>query len=121
MYRINIFDRFASAHYLEGYQGTCETLHGHNWKVEVEVQGNELDNVGMLIDFRELRGLLGSITKDLDHCLLNDLEPFKIVNPSSENIAKYLYDELKVKLPSNVSVYRVSVWESENSMATYFE
>ncbi len=121
MYRIKIHDRFSSAHYLDGYQGKCESLHGHNWKVEVELEGEILDDIGMLMDFKQLKELLRNILKDLDHCLLNELDAFKNINPSSELIARHIYLQVKGNIPSNVSIANVSVWESENSVASYFE
>lgn len=121
MYRINIYDYFSSAHYLKGYQGKCEALHGHNWRVEVEVEGKDLDEVGMLMDFKRLKESLRDELKELDHCLLNDLEAFRDTNPSSESIARYIYDRLKCNLPSNLSIAMVSIWESATSKASYFE
>ncbi len=121
MHRIKIHDRFASAHFLKGYKGECESLHGHNWKVEVEVQGESLDNIGMLIDFKHLKIIVNEILKNLDHRLLNDIAPFNESNPSSEIIAKYIYGRVREKLPRGISLHEVTVWESENSAATYFE
>lgn len=121
MYRIKIYDRFASAHFLNGYKGECESLHGHNWKVEVEVQGEKLDDIGMLMDFKLLKSILHDILKNLDHRLLNDISPFRESNPSSEIIAGYIYGRVREKLPHGISIYSVSVWESENSVASYFE
>lgn len=121
MYRIKIYDRFASAHFLKGYKGECESLHGHNWKVEVEVQGENLDDIGMLMDFKLLKGILRDILKELDHRLLNDIDLFCKSNPSSEIIAKNIYSRVREKLPEGISIYTVSVWESENSAAAYFE
>jgi 6-pyruvoyltetrahydropterin/6-carboxytetrahydropterin synthase len=121
MFRLRVYDYFSSAHFLNGYQGKCESLHGHNWKVEAEVEGRTLDKVGMLIDFKLLRELLKEILGELDHRLLNDLEVFKNSNPSAELIAKYVYDELQIKFPSEITVSSVSVWESERSQAIYSE
>ncbi len=119
MFRLKVFDYFSSAHFLNGYQGKCESLHGHNWKVEAEIEGNNLDRIGMLIDFKILRELLNKVVKRLDHCLLNDLEPFKSSNPSAEIIAKYIYEELQYLLPEGIYVSSISVWESERSQAIY--
>lgn len=121
MYRLKILDNFASAHFLKGYEGKCEKLHGHNWRVEAEVQGTNLDKTGMLIDFKVLRELLGNIIIEMDHCLLNDLDIFKNENPSAESISRYIYKKLTAVLPDGVSVYSISVWESDRSMACYFE
>lgn len=121
MFRLRVYDYFSSAHFLNGYQGKCESLHGHNWKVEAEIEGRTLDKVGMLIDFKLLRELLKEILGELDHRLLNDLDVFKNSNPSAELIAKYVYDELQIKLPSEITLSSVSVWESERSQAIYSE
>src|SRR5512136_634361 len=94
MYRLTISSSFASAHNLINYQGDCENLHGHNWKVEVSVTAADLDKSGLGIDFKVLKAETNALLKTLDHKYLNDLEPFKNVSPSSENIARYLYYEL---------------------------
>jgi 6-pyruvoyltetrahydropterin/6-carboxytetrahydropterin synthase len=121
MYRLRVFDYFSSAHFLEGYQGKCESLHGHNWKVEAEIEGEKLDKLGMLIDFKTLRELLSEVLKKMDHCVLNELEEFKKSNPSAELIAKYIYKELKQLLPIGVDISAISVWETERSQAIYSE
>jgi 6-pyruvoyltetrahydropterin/6-carboxytetrahydropterin synthase len=121
MHRLKVIDDFSSAHQLRGYQGECEELHGHNWKVEVEVEGEKLDSVGLLIDFKELKQLVHTVIGELDHRFLNDIKAFKDTNPSSELIARYIYSELKNKLPSQVTLVSVTVRESENACAVYFE
>ncbi len=121
MFRLKVFDHFSSAHFLNGYQGKCESLHGHNWKVEAEVEGENLDKIGMLIDFKILRELLKKVVKELDHRLLNDLEVFKNSNPSAELIARYIYKQFQGLLPDRVNLSSISVWESEGSQAVYFE
>ena len=110
-----------SAHQLKGYQGKCEEIHGHNWKVEVEVEGSDLDAVGMLIDFGELKKLLKEVIQELDHRMLNDLPPFREINPSSENLARYIYHRIREALPKGISMCTTAVWESENSRAIYSE
>ncbi len=119
MYYLRVFDYFSSAHYLTGYEGKCESLHGHNWKVEVEVKGRELNNIGILIDFKILKQLLHEIMEKLDHCVLNELDMFKKSNPSAELISKYIYEDIHEKLPKGIAVSKVSVWESERSQAIY--
>jgi 6-pyruvoyltetrahydropterin/6-carboxytetrahydropterin synthase len=121
MFRISVYDYFSSAHQLKGYEGKCEEIHGHNWKVEIEVEGNELDKVGMLIDFKELKNILKGVIDELDHKMLNDLEAFKEINPSSEIIARYIHGRVKGELPLGVDILSTSVWESENSKARYSE
>ncbi|MCX7770745.1 MAG: 6-carboxytetrahydropterin synthase QueD [Proteobacteria bacterium] len=123
MYRIGVWDHFSSAHYLRNYQGKCEHIHGHNWKVEVVLEGNTLDKSGMLLDFGILKKHLKEIMNILDHkCLNDDVEFFKEVSPSSENIARFIYQELSNRMENkDVKVYEVRVFESENSYAIYQE
>jgi 6-pyruvoyltetrahydropterin/6-carboxytetrahydropterin synthase len=121
MFFLRVFDYFSSAHFLNGYEGKCESLHGHNWKVEVEVRGKKLDKIGMLMDFKILKNSLKKILDKLDHCLLNDLKIFKNNNPSAELISQYVYEELQKQLPKGINVSKVSVWESERSQAIYSE
>ncbi|MFH0855511.1 MAG: 6-carboxytetrahydropterin synthase QueD [Candidatus Omnitrophota bacterium] len=117
MYKIKIEGDFSSAHNLRGYKGKCEELHGHNWKVEVVVASNKLDKIGMVMDFKFLRQKLNNLLERLDHKYLNDLPYFKKVNPTSENIAKYLYGQLKIEA---AALYSVTVWESGSASATYY-
>ena len=120
MYTVSIETHFSAAHLLRNYKGKCENLHGHNWKVEVTVSTETLDEAGMAIDFAELKRKTNSIIKQLDHQHLNEMEYFKNVNPSSENIAAYIFNLLNEKLEDkNVRLTNVSVWESENSKASY--
>jgi len=116
MYSIKIEGHFSSAHNLRGYKGKCEDLHGHNWKVEVSARKNKLDKIGMVMDFRLMKNALNAVLEDLDHKYLNDLAYFKKSNPTSENIAKYIYDRIRA---SKMNIYSVTVWESEGSCATY--
>jgi 6-pyruvoyltetrahydropterin/6-carboxytetrahydropterin synthase len=120
MHRITVYDYFSSAHQLRGYKGKCEELHGHNWKVEIQIESEDLDNLGMLMDFKDVKKLLKEMVDELDHKMLNDLEPFKKVNPSSENVAKYIYETLSQRLPEGIDLVQTSVWESENSKTTYY-
>jgi 6-pyruvoyltetrahydropterin/6-carboxytetrahydropterin synthase len=120
MYRLTIYTQFAAAHNLINYQGDCENLHGHNWKVEVTVAAKELDKAGLGIDFKILKRETNKVLDQLDHKYLNDLTPFKEFSPSSENIARFLFGELGRTLTSdNVTVEKVNVWESENACASY--
>ena len=121
MFRLKIHDYISSAHFLDGYQGKCENLHGHNWKIEMEVKGEMLDNLGMLIDFKLMREILSGVLKELDHCVLNDHEAFKSSNPSAEVISKYIYEQVQKKLPTGVDLSSISVWEAEGSQAVYSE
>ncbi|MDY0291559.1 MAG: 6-carboxytetrahydropterin synthase QueD [Desulfuromonadaceae bacterium] len=120
MYRLKILTHFAAAHNLINYQGDCENLHGHNWKVEVVVATENLDKAGLGLDFKILKRKTNAILDTLDHKYLNDLEPFKEKSPSSENIARYLFEELcKVFTDDEVIVDSVNVWESDNACASY--
>jgi 6-pyruvoyltetrahydropterin/6-carboxytetrahydropterin synthase len=116
MYTIKVEASFSSAHNLRGYKGKCEDLHGHNWKVELAAAKNKLDKLGMVADFRFVKDKLNIVLERLDHKYLNNLAYFKKVNPTSENIAKYIYDCLKAQIAGLKSI---TVWESENSSATY--
>ncbi len=122
MYRLKIITSFASAHNLINYQGDCENLHGHNWKVEVSVAANTLDKAGLGIDFKILKAETNKLLKTLDHKYLNELEPFADLSPSSENIARYLFHELRSRLDNEtVKVEMITVWESDFASASYFE
>lgn len=122
MYKIKIISSFSGAHSLRDYKGKCESLHGHNWKVEVCVASEDLDRSGMVMDFAELKRIANSIIDELDHKHLNDLDYFKKNNPSSEEIARYLYNKIKERLPKNsLFLDEVSIWETDTSCATYRE
>jgi 6-pyruvoyltetrahydropterin/6-carboxytetrahydropterin synthase len=97
-------------------------MHGHNWKVEVEVSGNVLDNVGMVLDFKDIRNSTNDIVNKLDHRFLNDLEPFKKINPTAENIAKYIFLELSKVINNNeTKIKSIKLWETEKSAVMYTE
>jgi 6-pyruvoyltetrahydropterin/6-carboxytetrahydropterin synthase len=122
MYELMVETTFSSAHQLRGYKGECEKLHGHNWKVQVHVVGEKLNELDMAIDFHELKDFVAEVIAPLDHGFLNDLFPFTEKNPSSENIAKWIFDSLKKKVnDGNLRISAVTVWESESTSATYFE
>ena len=122
MYKLKIITSFAAAHCLINYQGDCENLHGHNWKVEVVVTAGELDKAGLGIDFKILKRETNLLLKTLDHKYLNELPPFLETSPSSENLARYIYNELSLKLNNdNVKVETITVWESDFASASYYE
>ena len=122
MYRLTVHTSFAAAHCLTHYQGDCENLHGHNWKVEVTVTTTELDKAGLGIDFKILKAETNALLKTLDHKYLNDLAPFLQLSPSSENIARYLYAELGKTFNNGiVKLEMVTVWESDFASASYYE
>lgn len=122
MYEVSIRTSFSSSHQLIGYDGTCENLHGHNWLAEVFVRTNELDNIGLGIDYKILMQHTEDILGQLDHQNINDVAPFDKMNPSSENIARWLFKELSDKINSDkIKVFRVNIKETENFSASYFE
>jgi len=122
MFKIKVTTSFSGAHNLRHYQGKCENLHGHNWKIEAVIASDVLDKCGMVIDFGDVKKHLKEITGRLDHKYLNDIEYFKTANPSSEEIARYIYNELKklVHTPG-AKVDSVCVYETDTSCATYSE
>lgn len=122
MFELMVDTTFAAAHQLRGYKGKCEQMHGHNWKVQVHVVAEKLNDIDIAIDFHDLKELLNEVITPLDHSFLNDIFPFTEKNPSSENIAKWIYDSLNKKLSDeHVQVSAVTVWESETAAATYYE
>ncbi|WP_353683388.1 6-carboxytetrahydropterin synthase QueD [Thermodesulfovibrio sp. 3907-1M] len=122
MYKLKIITEFDAAHQLRGYKGKCENIHGHNWKVEVEVIAENLNEIGIAIDFKELKGVTEEVISRLDHSFINQIPPFTEINPSSENIARWIYMSLKDKLNTlPVKLYSVTVWESDHASATYIE
>jgi len=120
MYKITVLSHFSAAHRLRHLRGKCEELHGHNWKVEVSVVSNRLNKEGVVIDFTVLKQKVEKVLKPLDHHYLNDLPYFSGKEPSSENIAKYIFDRLKAELKGHPAILKeVTAWESETSSATY--
>jgi 6-pyruvoyltetrahydropterin/6-carboxytetrahydropterin synthase len=120
MYKLNVIGTFASAHKLTGYNGLCKNLHGHNWKVRLCVLCNQLDDTGMAMDFSVLKQKLNELLAALDHQYLNDLSAFKEMNPTSENLARFIFDNMVKKLSSSsCEVVEVEVWESEKASVIY--
>lgn len=120
MYQISVERDIDAAHYLRGYQGKCEALHGHRFRVVVKVRASVVNDIGLAYDFTELKRHLGDVLSRFDHTCLNDILPFDEINPSSENIASTIYDELKLKLSgAPVSISCVEVWESPQSGVAY--
>jgi 6-pyruvoyltetrahydropterin/6-carboxytetrahydropterin synthase len=120
MYQITVEQHFDAAHFLRGYQGKCETLHGHRFGVIIKIRAAGLDDIGLAYDFTVLKQHLADILSRFDHICLNDIPPFDEVNPSSENIASIIYNELQPKLVgAPVSLSSVEVWESPQSGAAY--
>ena len=121
-YTLKILTDFASAHTLREYPGACARMHGHNWKVEVEVIASQLDDIGMGVDFKVIKQATREIAGQLDHRYLNDLEPFREVNPTAENIAAYFYRQLSANLNNErIRVHAVTLWETERACVRYVE
>jgi 6-pyruvoyltetrahydropterin/6-carboxytetrahydropterin synthase len=122
MYQLIVEQHFDAAHFLRGYKGKCEALHGHRFRVVAKVKASRLNDIGLAYDFTELKRHLGDIIKRFDHTCLNDAPPFDKINPSSENIASAIYYELKPRLKAApVSLASVEVWESPDSGVEYRE
>lgn len=121
MYKLMVKANFAAAHQLRGYAGKCEALHGHNWRVQLYVTAEEINEIGLAIDFKELKKCLHTILQTLDHTNLNELAPFQTTNPSSENIARYIFRRAtKALKEKKARVDSIRVWESENAYAEYY-
>jgi 6-pyruvoyltetrahydropterin/6-carboxytetrahydropterin synthase len=121
MFEVTVEQTFAAGHALRNYRGKCENVHGHNYRVRVTVQGNQLDGTGLLVDFLDVNRLISGTVEYLDHQFINDLPPFDDLNPSAENIAKYFYERIAGGLKSEVDarVSQVQVWETDTSSAVY--
>jgi 6-pyruvoyltetrahydropterin/6-carboxytetrahydropterin synthase len=120
MFEVTIIKSFSAAHLLNEIGGKCEELHGHNFKVEITAAAEELNTNGLLIDFRFLKKILGDILEDIDHKHLNSLTSFAGINPSAENIARYIFEKMEGKVKAaGVNMVRVKIWESENAAVTY--
>lgn len=122
VFEVYVETHFSAAHALRGYPGDCARLHGHNWIVRVSVRCRELDDTGIGIDFRVIKGHVKDVLQGLDHCNMNEIEPFTEVNPSSENIARHLYREISRRINSEaVRVSKVLVSETPGAGASYWE
>ena len=125
MFEVTVEADFSSGHYLRNYHGKCENPHGHNYKVQVTLAGAELDAAGLLLDFKLLKHVLRPVIERIDHFMLNDLEPFTVLNPSAENLAKYFYDQTNEHLADltqgRVRVKDATIWETDTTKATYYE
>jgi 6-pyruvoyltetrahydropterin/6-carboxytetrahydropterin synthase len=125
MFEVSVEDTFAAGHALRGYRGKCENPHGHNYKVQITLAGETLDDIGLLYDFKDLKLAMGEVVDRLDHQYLNDIEPFRTFNPSAENMARYFYQEvgavLRRSTDGRVRVKQVKIWETDTTTATYYE
>ena len=124
MFEVTVDETFSSGHALRGYKGKCENPHGHNYKVRVVLAGKQLDHIGLLYDFKDVKQIIAATVDRLDHQFINDIPPFDAINPSAENLAKYFFEEstrlLAERLPPNgVAVTAVTVWETDTTTATY--
>ena len=122
MFEVSVEETFSAGHALRGYKGKCENVHGHNYRVQVTLEGPQLDAIGLLIDFTELKRVIRNVIHRLDHQFINDLEPFTTVNPTAENMAKYFYDEVTGQLkglPGGARVTDIVIWETETARARY--
>lgn len=119
MYELTIIANFSSAHCIRGYEGACENLHGHNWKVEVTVRSKVLDRLGMVMDFKAIKARTREVVDRLDHRYLNEVPPFDAVNATAENIARFIFTELASSISGDVRVAKVRVWESDTAAAAY--
>lgn len=122
MFQVSVEETFSAGHALRGYKGKCENPHGHNYRVKVTIEGPQLDSIGLLVDFTQVKHVIREIIGGLDHQFINDLDAFKTVNPSAENLAKYFYDEIigQLKgLPPGAKITEITVWETDTASAQY--
>lgn len=118
MFRLQVKGHFDSGHYLRGYRGKCAQPHGHRWEYEVVVQGDKLDELGMLVDFSAIKAIMKKVEDILDHRMLNDVPPFDVVNPTAENLAQFIYDFMD---KHHLDPARVTVWESPECCVKYYK
>jgi 6-pyruvoyltetrahydropterin/6-carboxytetrahydropterin synthase len=125
VYELTVERDFSSGHFLRNYRGRCENPHGHNYKVRITLAGAELDEAGLLLDFKLLKQVMRPVIDRIDHQMLNELEPFTTVNPSAENIARYFYEQTNQQLSAmtngRVLVKDCTIWETDTTSATYYE
>jgi 6-pyruvoyltetrahydropterin/6-carboxytetrahydropterin synthase len=122
MYELTVEVGFSAAHQLRGYKGNCENMHGHNWRVQINISAERLNEIDIAMDFREVKQIAREVISPLDHAFLNEVFPFTEKNPSSENIAKWIYDSLKKRINEDeLRVAGVTVWESDSASASYYE
>ncbi len=121
MFEVTVLQTFSAGHALRNYRGKCENVHGHNYRVEVTVRGEQLDSTGLLVDFVELKRVTRGVMEYLDHRFINDLRPFDEINPSAENIAKFFYDRISEGLNAGTPIHiaEVKIWETDTSSAVY--
>ena len=123
MFQVSVDETFSAGHALRGYKGKCENPHGHNYKVQIILEGPGLDSIGLLFDFTHLKRVIRGIVEGVDHKFLNDQAPFDVINPSAENLAKFFYDETARQMksaPGGAKIAAVTVWETDTTAATYW-
>ncbi|MCD6377027.1 MAG: 6-carboxytetrahydropterin synthase QueD [Caldisericaceae bacterium] len=121
MYQLSIDLMISASHQLRGYQGPCQRIHGHNWKVQVVIQSDTLNSIGMVIDFKDLTDLAWQVVGKFDHQMLNEIEPFNKINPTAENMSRYFFKEIARLLPSGVKMKAIRLWETPKYMVEYTE
>src|SRR3970040_217157 len=130
MFQVSVDETFAAGHALRGYRGKCENVHGHNYKVQVTLEGPALGSIGLLYDFKDLKDAIHGTIRKLDHQFLNEVAPFDAVNPSAENLAKYFYEEVTRLLTEGspqgnpsapCAIKHVTVWKTDTTTASYFK
>jgi 6-pyruvoyltetrahydropterin/6-carboxytetrahydropterin synthase len=121
MFEVTIEETFAAGHALRNYRGKCENVHGHNYRCQVTLEGAELDHIGLLVDFVELKRVVHGVLDRLDHQWLNEFPPFDVLNPSAENMARYIYEQVSegLKVREGVRIALVKLWETDTAYATY--
>lgn len=119
MYRLSAELKISSAHQLRNYEGPCARVHGHNWKIKVEVSAKELDEIGMAIDFADLKKIAWQVIGKYDHNNFNELAPFDKINPTAENIARYFFNEIAGLLPDGIKLITVEIWETDKYKVAY--
>ena len=123
MFQVSVDETFSAGHALRGYRGKCENPHGHNYRVQIIVEGAALDSIGLLYDFTHLKQVIRGIVAGVDHKFLNDQPPFNAINPSAENLAKYFFEETLRQMngmPAGSRIARVTIWETDTTSATYW-
>jgi 6-pyruvoyltetrahydropterin/6-carboxytetrahydropterin synthase len=121
MFEVTIEETFAAGHALRNYRGKCENVHGHNYRCQVTLEGAQLDDIGLLVDFVELKRVVHGVLDRLDHQWLNEFPPFDVLNPSAENMARYIYEQVAegLKVREGVRIALVKLWETDTAHATY--
>ena len=119
MYNLSIETNFSAAHHIKGHEGSCRRLHGHNWKIKVDVSAEKLNKIGIALDFQHLQDLTREVLKQFDHQYINEMPPFTDMNPTAENLARYIYEQIEGKLPEGIKMRKVSLWEGEKYCVEY--